>query len=94
MKLTLPAQARTLEWAAIPFPRDLPDPEIELWSPALQADSLPSESPGRPTGQRTFDEGSRNTQWGKEVSSIKSWDTGETHAEQTRLDACTVLSRV
>ena len=37
-------QARTLEWAAIPSsPGDLPDPGIEPWSPALHADSLPSE---------------------------------------------------
>ena len=28
---------------------DLPDPGIELRSPALQADSLPSEQPGKPT---------------------------------------------
>jgi len=32
-------QARILEWVAIPFSRDLSDPEIELGSPALQADS-------------------------------------------------------
>ena len=38
-------QARILEWAAIPFSRGLLDPR----SPALQADSLPSESPGKPT---------------------------------------------
>ena len=31
-----------------PSPGDLPDPEIELRSPALQADSLPSEPPGNP----------------------------------------------
>ena len=37
-----------LEWVAIPFPGDLPDPGIEPRSPALQADSLPSESPGKP----------------------------------------------
>ena len=36
-------QARILEWVAIHFPGALPDPEIELRSPALQADSLPSE---------------------------------------------------
>ena len=31
-------QARILEWVAIPFsPGDLPDPEIEPGSPALQA---------------------------------------------------------
>ena len=31
-----------------PFPGDLPNPGIELWSPALQADSLPSEPLGKP----------------------------------------------
>ena len=41
-------QARILEWVAILFPRDLPDPGIELGSPALQADSLLSEPPGKP----------------------------------------------
>ena len=41
-------QARILEWVAIPFSRDLPNPEIEPRFPALQADSLPSEPPGKP----------------------------------------------
>ena len=41
-------QARTLEWVAIPFSRDLPDPGIEPGSPALQADSLPTEPQGKP----------------------------------------------
>ena len=40
-------QARILEWAAIPSPGDLPDPGIETGSPALQADSLPAEPPGK-----------------------------------------------
>ena len=31
-----------------PSPGDLPDPGIEAGSPALQADSLPSEPPGKP----------------------------------------------
>ena len=39
-------QARILEWIAIPFSRGFPDPGIEPGSPALQADSLPSEPPG------------------------------------------------
>ena len=42
-------QARILEWVPFPFPGDLPDPGIKPWSPALQADSLPSESSGKPT---------------------------------------------
>ena len=32
----------------IPSPEDLPDPRIELGSPALQVDSLPTELPGKP----------------------------------------------
>ena len=36
-------------WYGFPFPspEDLPDPGIEPRSPALQADSLPSEPPGK-----------------------------------------------
>ena len=32
---------------SLPSPGDLPDPGIEAGSPALQADTLPSEPPGR-----------------------------------------------
>ena len=35
-----------MEWVVIPFPGDLPDPGVKPGPPALQADSLPSESPG------------------------------------------------
>ena len=41
-------QARILEWVAFPSPGDLPHPGIEPRSPALQADSLPAEPPGKP----------------------------------------------
>jgi len=41
-------QARILEWVAIPFSRENPNPGIKPRSPALQADSLPSEPPGKP----------------------------------------------
>ena len=36
-------------WSELPFPspRDLPVPGIEHGSPTLQADSLPSETPGK-----------------------------------------------
>ena len=37
-------QARIPEWGAIPFSGDLPDPGIQPRSPALQTDSLLSES--------------------------------------------------
>ena len=42
-------QARILEWVAISFSWDLPDPGIEPRSPTLQADALTSEPPGKPT---------------------------------------------
>ena len=37
-------------WSGLPFPSpgDLPNPEIKPGLPALQADSLPSEPPGKP----------------------------------------------
>ena len=37
-------------WSGLPFPSpgDLPDPGIEPGSPALQADALQSEPPGKP----------------------------------------------
>ena len=35
-------------WWPFPFPGDLPNPGIEPGSPPLQADSLPSEPPGKP----------------------------------------------
>ena len=40
-------------WLPCPPPGDLPNPGIEPKSPALQADSLPSESPGKPHTVRT-----------------------------------------
>ena len=38
-------------WSRLPFPSpgDLPEPGIEPRSPALQADSLLSEPPGKPS---------------------------------------------
>jgi len=37
-------------WSELPFPSpgNLPNPGIELRSPAFQEDSLPSEPPGKP----------------------------------------------
>ena len=42
-------------WSGLPSPPpgDLPNLEIEPRSPALQADSLLSESPGKPTSSQT-----------------------------------------
>ena len=51
-------QERRLEWVVIPFSRHLPDTGIELGSPALQADSVPSESKGMP---QNFEHSNLNT---------------------------------
>ena len=41
--------SRQQYWSGLPFPspEDLPNPGIEPGSPALQADALPSEPPGK-----------------------------------------------
>ena len=43
--------SRQVYWSGLPFlsPGDLPNPGIEPGSPALQADSLLSEPPGKPS---------------------------------------------
>ena len=43
-------------WSGLPFspPEDLPNPRIKPLSPALQADSLPSEPPGKPLSDTGF----------------------------------------
>ena len=43
---------RQEHWSGLPFPPpgDLPDPAIELRSPALQTETLLSEPPGKPRG--------------------------------------------
>ena len=42
--------SRQVYWHGLPFPspENLPNPGIELGSPTLQADALPSELPGKP----------------------------------------------
>ena len=43
-------------WSGLPFPSPgyLPNPGIEPGSPALQADSSPSEPPGKPKRVKVF----------------------------------------
>ena len=47
-------QTRILRELPYPPPRDLADPGIEPGFPSLQADSLQSEPPGKPTSKLRF----------------------------------------
>ena len=49
-------------WSGLPFPspEDLPKSETEPGSPALQADSLPSEPPGKPKIEDTSEQFTKN----------------------------------
>ena len=68
-------------WSELPFPSPggLPNPEIQFASPALQADAVPSEPPGKPTvRKRKIDKGSsKNSPW-------KTWVL--TQSRPTRCD--------
>ena len=46
-----------LSMSGLPFPSpwELPNPGIGPWSPALQADSLPSEPQGKPWGKNKME---------------------------------------
>ena len=44
-------QERILEWLVVPFSRGSSRPRNRILYPALQADSLPSEPPGKPPQQ-------------------------------------------
>ena len=68
-------------WSGLPFPSPgyLPNPEIEPESPALQADVLPSEPPGKPgTGNplqypRLENSMDREAWWATVHGITKSW---------------------
>ena len=71
--------SRQKSWSRLPFspPGDLPDPGIEPRSPILQADSLLSESPGKPTRfqrDRHKREGGKNDQ--KPAPALKPFRLG------------------
>ena len=71
-------------WSGLPFPSpgDLPDPGIEPRYPALQADTLLSETPGKPmrSARSTFIEMTRH-----HVSPIILWNTTNNLARSANL---------
>ena len=55
-------------WSGLPFPslRDLPNPRIELASPAWKADSLPLSPLGSPCNKDTSSHSGRGQEWVRE----------------------------
>ena len=53
-------QARILGWGPFPSPGDLPNPRIEPRSPALKADPLLFETPGKPLTTLLFKAATQN----------------------------------
>ena len=70
-------QARTLEWVPIPFSRGSSWPRDWPLSPALQADSLPSEPSGKPSSPRVDTDDKRQTsgllEWASIYSTASTW---------------------
>ena len=72
-------QARILEWVAMPSSRGSSQPGIEPRSPTLQADSLPSEPPGKPrntgVGSLSLLQGNFVARWALASRLLCPWDS-------------------
>ena len=66
------SQARILKWVAISFYRESFPPKDQTWSPALRADSLPSEPTGKP---RIFTYDTIKDIWESKYQRSKLWPT-------------------
>ena len=64
-------QAGILDGWPFPSPGDLPNPGIKPGSLALQADSLPSEPPGKPTTHKSHNISRGDKHYGGEYSREK-----------------------
>ena len=64
---------RILEWVAYPSPADLPNPGIELGSPALHVDSLPTELWGNATQFIILTWRIPGTEGPSRLQSMESW---------------------
>ena len=70
-------------WSGLPFPSpgDLPDPGRKPASPAWQADSLPSEPPGKPSNTLTLP--NETGQYGEGKQALETGGLGLYHAHIT-----------
>ena len=88
-------QARILEWVAIPFSRDLPDPGIKPGSPALWVDTLPSEPPGKPRKNLLKVNEPKSSGWrrgprGPETGISKSLGSHEITSQSRQAGECSI----
>ena len=74
------SQARILEWVAIPFSRGSSQCRDRTGSPALQADSLPSEPPGKQALFTNRKDSKRCADETKEVFEMSSRRVGKTQS--------------
>ena len=92
-------------WSGLPFPSpgDLPDPGFEPGSPALQADTLPSEPPGSPALSKRSSCWKARKLW-KHRESFQQprailtaafhWEAGQSTVSPVNLASHSVLSRM
>ena len=75
-------------WSGLPFPSpgDLPNPGIELTSPTLQADALPSEPPGKPYDQPRQHIKKQRHYFANKGQSSKSYGVSSSHVWMWELD--------
>ena len=81
-------QARILEWIAIPFSRDLPNPVVEPGSLVLQADPLLSEIQGRSTLPWWTKKGQSSFQFPRRVVPKNVLTTGQLHSSPMLVRSC------
>ena len=90
-QLSHQGRPRILEWVAYPFSSDLPNPGIKLVCPALQADSLPTELPGKTLTSKVIPkEATGGWQCLKASERRKRWLLESTAIRRTGLFACLI----
>ena len=75
--------SRREDWSGLPFPSpgDLPNPGIEPGSPALEADALPSEPPGKSPGSFQMNQLFASGRWPKYWSFSLSISPSKEHPD-------------
>ena len=76
-------------WSGLPFPSpgDLPDPGIEPRSPALEADALTSEPPGKPSLRGCTERNTEASVWGS-CSRYITWTYSRGNSRSIQTGGC------